>query len=164
MYEGDCFSSGVNPYIPPDAKEPTLHRIKQKPLNGLTQQRIDAALKGTKNFKAIMGGTTCDMKGLEEFYGAMCEDIGKERKRMGGDWVIAQAVPTRSLRDFIKAQLGPHLVFVVLNMTKEDQEKRLEARHVGIAFRPQGSPGGCLILNIMLLQNLREILSIRNHF
>merc|ERR1712018_245499 len=59
----------------------------------------------------------------------MGEDIAKEQKRIGGDWVVAQAVPTRKLRDHIRKQLGPNLIFIVLHMTKEDQIARLKERH-----------------------------------
>ena len=41
-YEGDCFSNHVNPFIPPEAKEPTLAQRTQKPL---------------KNVKKIKSGT-----------------------------------------------------------------------------------------------------------
>ena len=48
---------------------------------------------------------------------------------MGGDWAIVHAVPTRALRDHLRKELGPDLVFVVLNMSKEDQDKRVRGRH-----------------------------------
>ena len=48
---------------------------------------------------------------------------------MGGDWVVAQAVTNRIFRDHIRSQLGPDLIFVVLNMTKENQTERLKERH-----------------------------------
>lgn len=60
---------------------------------------------------------------------AMCKDIAKERRRIGGDWAVAQAVPTREMREFIKKELGPDLIFVVLNMTKKEQLERIKARH-----------------------------------
>ena len=48
---------------------------------------------------------------------------------MGGDWVVAMAVPTRAHRDVIKDILGPDLVFVILSMTKDTQRKRIQGRH-----------------------------------
>ena len=48
---------------------------------------------------------------------------------MGGDWVVAQAVPTRELREHIRKELGPDMIFVVLDMTREDQMKRILQRH-----------------------------------
>ena len=49
-------------------------------------------------------------------------------ERVGGDWVVAQAVPSRKLRDLIKSKLGPDLQFVVLNLDKDHQEDRLKPR------------------------------------
>ena len=102
---------------------------KQRALIGVPQERTDAIKQGMKDFIAMIEGKSFDQKNVEAFYTAMCKDINAERKRMGGDWVVAQAVPTRSLRDHIRKQLGPDLIFVVLNMTKEDQMKRIMQRH-----------------------------------
>jgi len=128
-YEADCFMNGSNPYLPPDSKEPTVDAIKQKSLKGIPQERLDAVAGGMKDFLSLIEGEDYDLKPIENFYSAMCKDIVKERKRMGGDWVVAQAVPFRSLRDMMKQQLGPDLVFIVLNMSKEDQEMRVKMRH-----------------------------------
>ena len=62
---------------------------------------------------------------LEIFYS---ENILQERKRIGGDWLVAQAFPTMKLRDLIKSKLGPNLQFVVLNLDKDHQEERLMQR------------------------------------
>ena len=42
---------------------------------------------------------------------------------------IAQAVFSRRQRDKLRKILGPDLVFIVLNMTKECQMKRIKGRH-----------------------------------
>jgi hypothetical protein len=55
----------------------------------------------------------------------MALDIGKQHKRLGGKWAIAQAVFNRSQRDQIKKDLGPDLNFIVLNLTRECQLKRV---------------------------------------
>ena len=128
-YEADAFGITVNPYIPPNAEEPSMATGKQRALIGVPQERTDAIKQGMKDFIAMIEGKSFDQKNVEAFYTAMCKDINAERKRMGGDWVVAQAVPTRSLRDHIRKQLGPDLIFVVLNMTKEDQMKRIMQRH-----------------------------------
>ena len=65
---------------------------------------------------------------LFEGYSLVCENILRERKRVGGDWVVAQAVPSRKLRDLIKEKLGPQLMLVVLNLDKELQLERLKPR------------------------------------
>ena len=128
-YEADCFAQHVNPFIPPEAKEPSLAQMGQNPLKGVSQERLDTVDSCIGQFMAMIEGKEYDVKQLERFYSAMCKDIAAQRKRIGGDWVVAQAVTTRALRDHIKAELGPDLIFVVLEMTKEDQLKRVHARH-----------------------------------
>ena len=64
---------------------------------------------------------------------AMCEDIAsdvlKQRQRIGGDWSIAFAVFSRKQRDIIRKILGPDVIFIVLNLTKDCTKKRLAGRH-----------------------------------
>lgn len=128
-YEADAFFFHDNPYIPPDVDEPSLATHKQKPLKGVPQDRIDAVNNGMKDFMAMIDGKEFELRNVEGFYTALCKDITAEKKRMGGDWVVAQAVTTKALRDHIRKQLGPECIFVVLNMTKEDTMKRITARH-----------------------------------
>ena len=62
----------------------------------------------------------------------LCENIKKERKRIGGDWVVARIVLKRETRDFIRSCLGPELVFVVLIMEEEEElKKRILRRNFG---------------------------------
>ena len=56
-------------------------------------------------------------------------DILKQRKQIGGNWSVDYAVFSRKQRDGLRKILGSDLVFIVLNMTKECQEKRLISRH-----------------------------------
>ena len=58
-----------------------------------------------------------------------CTNISKQRKRLGGNWAIAQAVFSRSQRDFLRKAIGPDLVFIVLNMSTECQFNRVKKRH-----------------------------------
>jgi len=128
-YEGDCFDQSVNPFIPPEAEEPSLATMRQKPLLGLPQERIEAAKGGMEHFMKMIEFKEYDKKMVGGYYTAMCKDIAAQRKRLGGNWIVAHAVPSRYYRDWIRAELGPDLVFVVLNMTREDQKARLAARH-----------------------------------
>ena len=72
---------------------------------------------------------------LDEVQGAraykyMSECIGYERKRIGGDWAVAQAVPTRRLRDVIRKNLGnDKVVFILIGLDTEATRKRLDKRH-----------------------------------
>ena len=63
------------------------------------------------------------------FYKGLSTDILNERKRLGGDWAIAQAVPSRAMRDEIRQILGPDLVFITLTLDKETQTQRITKRH-----------------------------------
>ena len=130
-YEGDCFWMNVNPYIPPDADANNLIAalMKQNPLKGVSQDRIDAGANAETEFDNLKNGQSYDFKKLCEIWSVMAKDVIRERKRMGGDWAVVHAVPKRALRDHIRKELGPDLVFVVLHMTKEDQDKRVKGRH-----------------------------------
>ena len=72
---------------------------------------------------------------LDEVQGAraykyMSECVGYERKRIGGDWAVAQAVPTRRLRDVIRKNLGnDKVVFILIGLDTEATRKRLNKRH-----------------------------------
>ena len=48
----------------------------------------------------------------------MTREIQKHRKRLGGDWAVAQAVITRFQREAIRKKMGKDLIFIVLNMNK----------------------------------------------
>ena len=128
-YEGDAFINLVNPYIPPNVVQPTNAVSEQRRLKGIAQERLDAVSAGNKAHRAMRHDQPYDMKDIEGKFKAMCEDITNERKRIGGDWVIAFSIPTKELRTFVRTQLGPDLVHVVLEMTKQDQKRRLEGRH-----------------------------------
>ena len=128
-YEGDTFRQHLNPYIPPDVEEPSLATVKQIPLKDVPKERIDAVNNGTLDFDRLVKGEEYNIKNVESYYTWLCKDIKKEKKRIGGNWVVASAVPTRHLRDHIKNELGNGVIFIVLNMAKEDQMKRLLSRH-----------------------------------
>ena len=128
-YEADAFLKHVNPYIPPDVEEPSLATIKQKPLIGVPQERIDAVTYGLNDLIAMFKGEKYDKSKLEVYYTELCKNIKAEKNRIGGDWVVAHAVPSRGFRDFVKKQLGPRSIFIVLNMSREDVKQRLDNRH-----------------------------------
>ena len=131
-YEGDCFSGCRNPYIPPDVPEPTLAQDTQSRLVGEgIKERKEVVSKAHAEFDAMLKGKEHDVRKIEDFYRAMCQDISRERRRLGGDWVVAMLVPTRLTRDTVRRALGPEVELVVLDMDKEDQVARLHARHNG---------------------------------
>ena len=99
-------------------------------LQGITRQRVDACIQADNFYSNLSKGIDeeAHQRGLE-FYKVMAQYVKNERNRIGGDWAVAQAVPTRALRDHIRSQMGKNLIFVVLHMSKQDQLSRLRARH-----------------------------------
>lgn len=128
-YEADAYMGHVNPYNPLEGDNPSLDTIKQKFLKGIPQERIDAVGDCTKDFHAMVKGEPYDADKVARLHALMCKDIARERKRIGGDFVITHAVTSRAFRDRVRTELGPDLIFVVLHMTKEDQLARINARH-----------------------------------
>ena len=102
-YEGDCFERCQNPYIPADVTNPTMAVFSQKPLKGEgLDTRMEQCKKAVGMFMEILNGKEFDLEVAKEFYSCKCNDILSERKRIGGDWVIADAAFTRNLRDHIR--------------------------------------------------------------
>ena len=128
-FEADAFGNHMNPYVSTEVDEPTLAMISQKFLKGVPQSRIDGVSESVHELTSFSKGLDYDFKGLVNFYTLLCENIISEQKRIGGNFAIAQAVATREVRDHIRNLLGPKLIFVVLTMTREDQENRIKARH-----------------------------------
>ena len=80
-------------------------------------------------FTNMAEGKEFDPEKLAPFYHEMCKDILAEKKRIGGRWAVAQAVPTRQLRDQIRKDLGSQCIFITLSLSAETNRKRVEARH-----------------------------------
>merc|ERR1719348_2007396 len=77
-----------------------------------------------KGFQQIMKGDTDD-DFFKDYYSLMCEDIQREKERIGGDWAVAQCILRRDMRDFIRSKLGPELVIILLEMDLGDMKERL---------------------------------------
>ena len=69
-----------------------------------------------------------DWEKLKPFYTNMAKDVAAQKKRIGGNFSIAEAVTSRAFRDHIR-QTIPDCIFITLTMAKEAQVKRLKARH-----------------------------------
>ena len=128
-FEADAFMLHLNPYVPTDSEDPSLATAGQNFLTGVPQERIDVIAEGMTPFMELVEGREYDEEMVSKFYTEVADGIAQEQKRIGGDFAIAQAVPSRKLRDTIRKRLGPKLVFIVLHMSKEDQAKRIKARH-----------------------------------
>ena len=69
-----------------------------------------------------------DWEKLKPFYTNMAEDVAAQKKRIGGNFSIAQAVTSQEMRDHIRLTI-PDCIFITLTMTQESQIKRIKARH-----------------------------------
>lgn len=134
-YEADAFFMFCNPFNDPNVENPSMSTMTQTPLKGLSIEKIKAVEKGFDAYRKIEDGEKMSPEEMNEkmspMFHEMALDICKQRKRLGGDWAIAQAVFSQAQRDQIRKIIGPDLIFMVLNLTKECQGKRLENRHAG---------------------------------
>ena len=69
-----------------------------------------------------------DWEKIKPFYTYMAKDVAAQKKRIGGNFSIAEAVPSRAFRDHIRLTI-PDCIFITLTMTQESQIKRIKARH-----------------------------------
>ena len=76
FYEGDCFWSLRNPYIPPNVPEASLATLKQRKLVGEgAEERKEMVKKVNPAFMNIFGGNEYDEGLIEEAYRMMCANI-----------------------------------------------------------------------------------------
>ena len=68
------------------------------------------------------------MEAFQPMYDHMANDISKHNKRFGGKMAVAQAIYSRKQRDSMRKILGPECTFIVLNMSRECQKKRVTER------------------------------------
>jgi len=128
-YEGDCFASIKNPYIPTSHKAPSMAQVDQRPLVGPgLEERKRIALAGWEAMISYMGGK-CGPDALCELFFHQSLDVARERKRLGGDFVVAGVAPSRKLRDLIRKNIGEDIVIIVLEMDREMSMDRLRKRH-----------------------------------
>jgi len=131
-FEGDAFFSFVNPYIDVHVENPTFATVSQKPLKGISVDVIQIMDDSSGIVQDLMKGK---FDGLEKMFAsaipAFTDYVKQQRKRLGGDMSTAWAICTRKQRELARKCLGDDVIFVVLNMTKECQNKRIEARHAG---------------------------------
>ena len=130
-YEADCFSKVVNPFIPLDVDEPSLAIMQQKAIKGRDIETMETIKDCYPEFDKISKRLPYEVEKVKPFFRALAKDIVKHKKRLGGNFAVAQAVPTRVLRDCIKEIFGPQGIFVVLRVTKETNAKRIADRHAG---------------------------------
>ena len=151
-YEADCFSKAVDPFIPLDVDEPSLAIMKQKAIKGREIETMETIKDCYPEFEKMSKRLPYDVENVKPFMRALAKDIGtlhysviisyagtnfsfslivRHKKRLGGNFAVAQAVPTRVLRECMKEIFGPQGIFVVLRLTKETNAKRIAGRHAG---------------------------------
>ena len=65
---------------------------------------------------------------LKPFSETMAKEIDRQRKRIGGNFLVVYATATQVDRNLIRKIL-PDCTFITLTLTREAQKKRLLARH-----------------------------------
>ena len=106
-YEEDCFSHLRNPYIPLEAENPTMEQEYQRNLTGQgREERQEVCKKSGEAFEKLIRKkklSQTDEEYLDKQYSLLCEDIARERLRIGGDWAIAGVILTKHDRDLIRS-------------------------------------------------------------
>ena len=130
-YEADCFANSVNPFIPLDEDEPSMAQMKQKAIKGRDIEMVETIKDCFPEFEKMVKNMPYDAELVKPFFRTLAKDIVKHKQRLGGNFAVAQAVPTRVFRDCIKEIFGPQGIFVVLRLAKETNAKRVAGRHAG---------------------------------
>ena len=113
-------------------ENPSLAQMKQNLLKGPgSTERADMLAKTQDMWVDLMSGKGINRELMRTYYSAMAEDIGSEKKRIGGDWAIAHVILVKEIRDMMREWLGQDLIFVHLEMSDEDRRARVLGRHVG---------------------------------
>ena len=100
-YEADCFFKFANPFIDPNSENLSLAAGMQTPLKGLSEESIKAISACTEAFQEVQKGIFDNFEeNMNPVYDAMGADVVSQRKRLGGNWAIAQAVISKNQRKF----------------------------------------------------------------
>ena len=59
-----------------------------------------------REYMAKIAGQTFNDEIIEAGFAAMCSDIARERRRLGGDWVIASVLDNKKLRKFVRYNIN----------------------------------------------------------
>ena len=118
-YEGDAYGSGRNPYVPLDAEDPSMATFTQKPLKGEgLEERSEIGMKSGEIFAKKDENEEEWTTIMTKFYEMMCDDIDRERKRVGGDWVIATVACTQTMRAVIRY---PYTEMIIISQMRASQ-------------------------------------------
>jgi len=130
-YEGDSIMQLLNPFVDVNAADPTKAAFRTKPLKDVPREDAEIILSMEDKIGEVFGAE--NFEGFDEamrpLYTVMTKHVSLMKKKLGGDFAVAHAVATRTSRDFIRSLLGNDVVFIVLGMTLECSQKRVEKRH-----------------------------------
>ena len=82
-------------------------------------------MDGEKDFNLMIDLKPYNVEVIKDFSKEMALNVLKHKNRLGGNFAVAFALPTRVLRDSCKEVLGDQLIFVCLRLTKEANAKRI---------------------------------------
>ena len=93
-----------NPFIPVDVDNPTCHQKFQIYLEGEGGKEREEANEATHMEKNPDGSPI--VENFENYFRLLCDDIKKQRKRIGGDWAIADArLGSEKMRHYVRFDL-----------------------------------------------------------
>ena len=98
----------------------------------MSKECVDVLAMCMEVFKEVqqnMEFTDEHIEKMQPMFDLMAKDIIHQRKRLGGNMVIAQAINSQKQRERMRKLIGPDLVFIVLGMSRECQKKRIMGRH-----------------------------------
>lgn len=128
-YEGDCFLYGLNPFVGSAPKGQT--HFGTKTLRGISDERKKACKDLMEGYMKQLKGEEVPVEVWRTAYKLMCQDILAQRARIGGDWVIGQAVYTREGRHTVVQELGSAVTIYSLETEDPDlQADRLCKRYL----------------------------------
>ena len=110
-------------------KKQKFENLKKIVLTGMPKETFAIKARGHEVFEEMSKGKPFDTDRAAPMYKIFSDDILYEKQRIGGNFVIAHAVPTRKMRDILKEQLGNEAIFITLTISEEAQRKRVEIRH-----------------------------------
>jgi len=123
FYEGDCFLFGLNPFVGSSPKGASYYGTK--PLKEIPVERKEAAKRMLEEgYGKKLKGEDVPPEIWQNFYQMMCQDIKVQRGRIGGNWVVAQALYTKEARNTVAKELGRELTIYVLET--DDPELQVE--------------------------------------
>ena len=92
-----------NPFIPVDVDNPTCYQSLQINLEGEGEKQREEVYE--KFWDPGPDGSP-STENLENYFRLFCDDVKKQRKRIGGDWAICDArLGSEKMRNYVRCEL-----------------------------------------------------------